>query len=276
MVEPVAAVRHRRIPVVGIFGYYSSANWGDDVMGRLFAQLVRDAGGEVRLFTTNPDAAYFAGIATARDPAAFVDASDLVVYGGGGLLATKHDDASPFAQAIDAIVNAAQKSSTPVHALSVGGGGQPGSALPGFVRRLLSAADRVTVRNRSDLETVRDFNRGAEWYQDVLWLTPSHYRLPASPVGRLTVAVNLSGVASRRRKSVCKQLFRVIGRFRTDIEFVFINSQKVLRKPPIADSERVLASPEADFALINAIDLPSSVLALLWNSINPSFPGNSK
>jgi len=255
MNDPQEPEREVHRPVVGLFGYYSAGNWGDDLMARVFAQLAGESGADARVFTTNPDSAYFAGLTTLSDPAKFVEASDVLIYGGGGILSTAHDDESPFARAIDSILSAAHHAGKDIHVLSIGGSGSTATELPRFVSRLIRTAGRVTVRNRRDLDTIQQHRDDAECHEDVLWLLPRLQHLSVSGPRRPTVAINLTPRGRRWFERAGYWMFRVVRHLRPGLRFVFIESQQLTREAPDTALHAGLSSPEADAALLAEIDL---------------------
>jgi polysaccharide pyruvyl transferase WcaK-like protein len=143
------------------------------------------------------------GAQATRNLDEFVERSDLVIYGGGGVLLPQSKD-QPFSKLIGELVDACQLRSVPLACLSIGGAGLPlGDVKPAARRRLVESAAAVTVRDPNEALLLRDAGVYAEFFEDVVWTAAAAFprlRRSRSESGAVRIAVNLYPNDALRRQ----------------------------------------------------------------------------
>lgn len=212
---------------VGIFGFYSYQNLGDNLMACLFAQHVKDSGHEPIIFSKADSGDMDWGFPTCGDVKEFVDNADIIVFGGGGLLLPRRklsEIIRDFNEDLGQILERTGPKATPLLGLSLGGAGCDFEQIVPEVRKeLVRRLDYVTLRNREDLKLLAPANSKGEFVDDVVWTTAR--KLPRTRnrknSARLRVGVNLD-LGSLRRPTLVKLFVWLITSIRRDLDFVFI------------------------------------------------------
>jgi len=246
-------VENKKRITVGLFGFYNEDNWGDDLMAGLFFRALRQKHINVCVYKTSEANAYFKGMQLVDSPEELVRQSSLLIYGGGGILATKQNDESAFAKVIERITSCAREAGKEIYLISVGGVGAPPDELPRFVQQLIRQAKQVTVRNPQDLITVQSLNPEVQFFHDIVWLAPEYFQLPEPSDGRSLVAINIAGGRDLRFAGLLRLLFRFVGMVRTGSDLIFIDSQKVSSVASAHGQGWRFSSPEADIAMIEKL-----------------------
>lgn len=191
---------------VAVFGSYNYGNYGDDLMGVMFADRLKKLGASPIVYRLDPALANKYGLQTTQSLDELLSGSQFCIVGGGGLLIGKsklsqvdeeiEDDFESFALAT-------QKYNCPLHPLSIGGDGR-GVKTP-FPRgryRLFSGptCQFTTVRNQSDIALMAHLGKEAVHYPDVLWGAPSYWNLqPHTPsTDTLKIGINLADTRKHR------------------------------------------------------------------------------
>lgn len=252
---------------IGLFGYYGFGNWGDELMCMLFTRILMRRGHEVKVFAHRADASYIDDIPAPRtdDVRAFLRNVDLLVYGGGGVLATAARKGSPFWRSLTGILEGSQERDIPVIAVSIGGFGMETDALPELARHLVEHVERASVRNPQDLEAFAEDPSRAFFCHDVLWLGPRFFPVRKRRTSTFTIGVNLPRHRSLDRWSrlaafLFDRLLRLVIFARRDLRFLVIDTNMTSESErwhpygPNAEYHR-FGDPESDFRIIETLDL---------------------
>lgn len=161
-------------PRIGIWGFYEPNNFGDDLMGWMLANELSKIG-HIYIYRLNSDVANSANAISVNSLSAIVENSDIVVLGGGNLLAEEETwpDKERWNKEIGMLVEELYLHQTPLFIVSVGGNGTPlePDRLMKGVRSLLEYPNLVftSVRLPSDCKTVeRISNSPVRFYKDML------------------------------------------------------------------------------------------------------------
>lgn len=192
---------------IGIFGCYWVHNFGDDLMALLCAQAFQQQGHEVSVFgLSGYDEA--AGVKQVSDIGAFLDASDVVVIGGGGFLVPRPVQTEfqlTMERHCQVLAEGLRARRIPFYALSIGGTGQDvkASDLPPGWQALLGQARGITVRNEADVPLAKQMCEHVRYAPDMVWLAPTLMDFePQSPPGlRRRLALNVAATSARREKA---------------------------------------------------------------------------
>jgi polysaccharide pyruvyl transferase WcaK-like protein len=140
---------------IGVWGFYSAQNFGDDLMAIAVGEFLLRYG-TVTVFELRPQTAQKYGFKSENEIDSFVSSSNLIVLGGGNLLSDKSEfpNSQFWENKIQKLLGALKKYGKPVVAISIGGNGQTNSSnilenVRAFLHyeRLLA----VSVRLPSDL-----------------------------------------------------------------------------------------------------------------------------
>lgn len=210
---------------IGIFGFYSYRNLGDDLMAFLFSSYLQERGFQPVVFSKRGDLDLGAGIEVCTDLRAFADSVDVVVFGGGGLLIPRpklSDIGRDFTEDLKALLAHTQGRSTPFYGFSLGGAGKDfHEIVPEERKELIRRLDYVTLRNREDLRLLEQADKRGEFLDDVVWTTARRIPQERRPRRqRLKVGFNLY-LGNSGRMKIAKALFRLVAWLRKDIDLVF-------------------------------------------------------
>jgi polysaccharide pyruvyl transferase WcaK-like protein len=159
---------------VGLFGWYHKGNFGDDLMAMMLTRELLGRGYEVMLWGIETKQAEQWGAEASHEVDSFLTSTDVLVFGGGGLLANAHvrDD---FDHLVERVVQEASSRGVPVHGVSLGG---DGTLSPDSISRgrsmLLEHVSLLTVRNRQDVSDVAQFGVQAHFHHDIVWTCPQY------------------------------------------------------------------------------------------------------
>ncbi len=117
-----------QVKIIGIFGFYSYGNFGDDLMALLFAKHIAEIGHVPLIFFDGSlPPVSLSQFNLESDISKFVEQSHKIIYGGGGILCKERSINSPvyngFYNNLFRFVNLAEKSEVPLAAFSIGGQG---------------------------------------------------------------------------------------------------------------------------------------------------------
>jgi len=176
-------------------------------MAMMFTEELVERGYEVVLWGIEGEQAEQWDAEASRDVDSFLSSIDVLVFGGGGILANAHvrDD---FDRLVERVVQEASSQRIPVHAMSVGGDGTlaPECVSPGR-KALLEHVSLLTVRNPQDVDDVAQFDVHAHFHQDVVWSCPQYISL--DPVKRKRNGSTKRILVNIEEKSVYRRLFVV-------------------------------------------------------------------
>jgi polysaccharide pyruvyl transferase WcaK-like protein len=157
---------------VGLFGYYGRHNFGDDLMAAMFAKAVVDCGASCLVYGMSCDYGERYRVQTTDSVDKLIANSRVIVYGGGGALLPQ-PASHAFSQTIGRLVDECQRRSVPLACLSIGGNNLPLRAItPESRQRLAYYAAYMSLRNPQEASLLREVGLNAEFYHDVVWMTP--------------------------------------------------------------------------------------------------------
>ncbi len=216
---------------VALFGLYNQGNFGDDLMGVLFARFLTQAGFTVRIWGISPSDATDAGIHRCGDIDALLRDIDVLVLGGGGLF-VHQPVAWPGLVAmysdLGRLLDHCEERRIPVLGASLGGSGH--QELPPWKQpaiRFIRQAAACSLRNAEEQPLMRLHGRGDfTCHPDVVWLTARLFPRPPRENRRPMIIVNLPqsppGWIARRAQRL---LGRVLARQReADVIYVDTSS----------------------------------------------------
>lgn len=210
---------------VGLFGVYSAKNFGDDLMGFIFGKALQGLGATFTLYAPGPESGRY-GFPVASSVSQLVESSDLIVYGGGGILQPKKNDRF-LGKELDTLLQLCRRHSVPIYCLSIGGMGLALSEIiPPARRQLVEQAAYVTLRLRADLPLLGDAGTMGTHHEDVVWTTPSFFPpVPIEKSGRkrTRIGINLYPHSGRERR-LLPRIFQILTAVRRDCDFVFLES----------------------------------------------------
>jgi len=210
---------------IGLFGLYSVGNFGDDLMAVIFGRSLQELRFEFTVYGLPAEQEQH-GYSITLSLQEFVDTSDMIVYGGGGILQPKEKDAL-FGQQLETLLHLCRQQSKPIFCFSIGGQGLPlASIAPPARRHLVEQAEYVTLRLRADLPLLDEAGTRGTHYEDVVWTTPSHFPPASDAMGhdrRPRIGINLYP-HSAREKRLLPGLCHLLVRARRNCEFVFLES----------------------------------------------------
>jgi polysaccharide pyruvyl transferase WcaK-like protein len=214
-----------RVAKVGIFGFYSYGNLGDNLMAHIVASEVQANGLEPVIFCKSQIAGMSWKFATSASIEDFIGHVDGVIFGGGGLLISRPqptDIIADFNRDLAALLASAQRKRIPLYGVSLGGTGAPLDAIQPEARRdLVSSLTYVSLRNREDVPLLEDAQVSGEFLDDIVWTTARKFPVrKKGPNQRPKIGLNLYLGRSRRMKWVMA-LLRLIVFVRRDLDFVF-------------------------------------------------------
>ena len=210
---------------VGIFGFYSYRNLGDNLMAYLFANHVKDIGHEPIIYTKDIDPKRW-GYPLCANIVEFVEASDVIIFGGGGLLIPRPQPSimgKDFNDDLGDLLEYTKDKSIPLFALSIGGVGDDIDNIEPMARQeLIKRVDYVTLRNRQDLKLLAQAHTNGEFLDDVVWTTSRKFPARKSYKGnsRIRVGVNLY-LGSSRRSRLARRALSILTWCRRDVDFIF-------------------------------------------------------
>lgn len=191
---------------VAVFGSYNYGNYGDDLMGVMFAHRLKHLGADPTVYRLDPAFAETYGVKTTQSLDTLLANAEFCIVGGGGLLTGK-SKLSALDQEIEdgyeAFALATQKYDCPIYPLSVGGDGRgEATPLPKGRHSLFSSptCERTTVRNQSDIALMNHLGKEAVCYPDVLWSAPNYWNLakPENTSDILKIGINLADTRKHR------------------------------------------------------------------------------
>jgi len=139
---------------IGIWGFYFAENFGDDLMALQFAEIVKNLGAKPLVFDLSPILGARYNIDTTSEICDFCSRSEIILIGGGNLLAQDHTwPSGPFMKKTSELRMAAEHWNRPIHAFSIGGDGVDNPEYPYDVEQLLRSKTfkSATVRIKKDI-----------------------------------------------------------------------------------------------------------------------------
>lgn len=197
-------------------------------MAYLLSSHIRSMGHTPIVFSKLPATMTDWGVQVESDVDDFVEAADVVVFGGGGLLIPRPHlggDRGDFNADLGGVLRKAGTKNTPLYGISIGGAGEPLYKIVPEERQLLIRSLRyVTLRNSEDLQLLEQAGVEGEFQDDLVWTTAAVYPLERPPQrGRRRVGINFY-LGRSRRFLVLQKIIELIVRARSDIDFVFLDN----------------------------------------------------
>lgn len=189
---------------VGIFGFYSWLNFGDDLMAVLFAEEISRLGHKPILYlgdlSSIPQA--FSSYETASNLDDFVNSVDKVVVGGGGILKPENGRSGEifycFRNTCLGLTKRAEKTGTQLGAFSIGGDGCGGNiGLHIGIASLITSSrmEVTTLRLAADRPIFTHLDNHVEVHPDVVFASAKKMgfgpKAPGIIESRLRVGLNL-------------------------------------------------------------------------------------
>ena len=158
---------------VGIWGWFHTGNYGDELMALYVAKALRELGAEALVFGARPELAEQHGFARSDDVAEFFAQIAFCVFAEGGCLVDAGDSGNDKAERYEQMSEAALRENVVVYPFSIGGNGSGRDARPkGGLDRLWHRGvfGDTIVRLPGDLELVESFGAtSAVCVPDMLW-----------------------------------------------------------------------------------------------------------
>lgn len=212
---------------VGLFGYYSYGNLGDNLMAYLLARHIKSLGHEPIVFTKSPEFMAGWGVELCSSVAELVDQSDVIVFGGGGLLIPRKNLSAAqadFTHDMGDVIKAAKAKNIPQVGISLGGAGKSLDQItPAERQDLVRGLSHVTLRNSEDLQLLDQAGIDGAFFNDMVWTTADQVPIPKKQAsGRRRIGFNLYMTQSRRYRLLRKILGGIV-RLRPDLDFIFFD-----------------------------------------------------
>lgn len=215
----------RNEPVVGLFGYYSHGNFGDNLMAYMFYRHLESIGISPVIYSSDALFAEEYGMRIEPSLEAFIAECDMIVLGGGGLMTPRKvsSGAKQITSEMRDLVRICRERSVPIYGISIGGNGIPLQQIEPVERReLIAAAKYTTLRNLEDMPALEELGRPCDYYPDVVWTSPEMFRPDVERGTRGRIGINIYTRSSRRRRWLEWFLMSIV-RYRRDLDFLFIS-----------------------------------------------------
>ena len=213
---------------VAVFGSYNYGNYGDDLMGIMFAHKLKQMGVEPIVYRLDPAFAKTYGVQTTQSLDELLSNSRFCIVGGGGLLIGK-TRLSAIDREIEedfaAFAIATQKHNCPLYPISVGGDGRGAKTPFPEGRHLLFSGPTcqlATVRNKSDIDLMNHLGKDAVYHPDVLWSAPDYWNLKKSEKNSETVKIGINLADTRKHRALISalRLFAQLNRQKIEIHLI--------------------------------------------------------
>lgn len=198
---------------VAVFGSYNYGNYGDDLMGVMFAHKLKQLGVDPIVYRLDSAFAKTYGIQTTYSLDELLSNAQFCIIGGGGLLIGK-TRLSKIDQEIEddfeAFALATQKYNCPLYPLSVGGDGRGEKTPFPPGRHLLfsgSTCQLTAVRNKSDIALMNHLGKEAVHYPDVLWSAPDYWNTQKSAQESNVLKIGINLADTRKHRALVSALF---------------------------------------------------------------------
>lgn len=222
--------------VIGLYGYYDQANYGDDLMAVMTAVYLKKNGYDCLVYGLRQDDKDDFKITTTNDLNELIRRSDAIVLAGGGLYISHRGPWIPVVEAynqLGLLLESVKGQNKPIFGLSMGGSGRVSfpewqSSAITFTRQ----ARWISVRNKADLLIGETYQRCMTYHPDIVWCCsrffPQHTCLKNSI---RTTRIGIYGVYSGNRldDAILFMLLRRLSRLK-NIELIVINDSRVLKK----------------------------------------------
>jgi polysaccharide pyruvyl transferase WcaK-like protein len=225
-------------PKVGLVGFYGHGNFGDDLMAVIFGLFLKSLGVQFSVYRLCAPYARRFGFHVAQSAEELLDGTDVLLWGGGGLLVPWPDLLyralfPRAAQDYQHLVGLALRKGVRLIAASVGGDGTaPPLLTPRYKQMFAGSAHPITVRNPQDLPLLDRLGVKGECFPDIIWQTGERFPVQPRKTGRIRIGLDIyAGNLLRRNAAYLIPLLYAITRKRRDCEFILIDTTNRARKP---------------------------------------------
>ena len=219
--------------IIGLYGYYSQGNYGDDLMAVMTAVYLRQNGYECLVYGLRQKDKLDFNIDTTCDLDEFVAKSDAIVLAGGGLYITHN---SPWPPVVDAykqlgvLLEKCKPLNRPLFGLSLGGSGT--AKFPEWQNSAITFTNQakwVSVRNKEDLLIANRYQRSFAHFPDIVWCCSTFFPKNVSPMPSIRIGVYSAYAINRFDEILLNMFLRALSRLRR-IELIIINDIKVFKR----------------------------------------------
>jgi polysaccharide pyruvyl transferase WcaK-like protein len=214
-------------PHVGLFGAYATQNFGDDLMAIMFGLKLQSLGVPFTIFGLEAQYEKSYGFSIVSSVADLVKISDVILFGGGGLLLPHRGQSNYWERKLEALVRLCNERDIPILCLSIGGAGLSLEELrPPARRQLFEKSKYCTLRLRSEIPLLVQAGIEGRHHEDVVWMTSSFFPFVSGKTQvnrRPTIGINTYPINKLNRK-LQSIFFHVLARVRSDYDFVFFES----------------------------------------------------
>ncbi|MDB4372290.1 polysaccharide pyruvyl transferase family protein, partial [Mariniblastus sp.] len=260
---------------VGIFGYYSYSNLGDNMMAHMIYRHVVSKGHPTVLFSRDQSFHKKYGYKVEACPSELARNVDVIIFGGGGLLIPRKNlsgEGMYFNEDLKAVLSIANEREIPLFGVSLGGAGVNFDEItPPTRQTLLKSLNYVTLRNKQDHHLLDQTKTPGECLGDIVWATSKLFSKPklssetppSQDSDRIRIGINMYLTRSRRYRALQKLLELAIA-YRKNWEFIFYElhpqTGKEFRALNLSKSRKncrscVLTDPEQATEEMKALDL---------------------
>ncbi|MGR9048635.1 polysaccharide pyruvyl transferase family protein [Halobacillus faecis] len=214
---------------VGIFGSYFYGNFGDDLMALMFAEVVKECGGEPLVYKLDNNLSEQYNIKTVNSIEKLVKESNFCIIGGGGFLVNHKNVSSVQSdrnKRLHELVKNLEKYNCSIYPLSIGGSGtsRDVEVLEGMKKLLLSERTKlVTVRNQEDLKVVKRYNNNVKLFNDVVWQLPLFFNVKKSnQKEKIKVGININ--KGKKTKAIDYMVNRLLNSKKNSYEIYYMDT----------------------------------------------------
>lgn len=211
---------------VGIFGFYSYRNLGDNLMAFLIARHLQELGHKPLIFSKYVEDMATWDVPIYGDVGEFMGNCDIVFLGGGGLLIPRPRLSGmglDFNEDLKTMLDLARTMETPLYGFSLGGAGVPLTEIvPQQRRDLIAQMKYVTLRNSEDLQLLKQAGIQGEFLDDIVWTVAGKIAAHRESkfAERYRVGINLY-IGDSPKFYPTKFLLWLATKIRKDIRFIF-------------------------------------------------------
>ncbi|MFT4547903.1 MAG: hypothetical protein ACI8XO_000200 [Verrucomicrobiales bacterium] len=156
---------------VGIWGWFQTGNYGDELMALYVAEAYRQIGVECVVFGLRPELSLKYGIAATDEVDDFFAQIGFCVFAEGGCLVDTGDSGNEKGERYVELATAARRHGVAVYPFSIGGNGQAAGKPKGGLGELWSDGTfrETVVRLPGDVGLIESFGGDANCVPDMLW-----------------------------------------------------------------------------------------------------------
>lgn len=201
-----------------IVGPYRAKNFGDDLVGAIFAKHLQRLGYGVSIPRLSEANSAWLGTRYAEDYDGLFETADLVVVGGGGIMSDT-SGAKPGASYLQIVSDAAESGAlgdTPVVVSSVGAGPWLRERSRNLARTVSERASAVGVREQESYDHLRGLGVAEDKLvlgADVALLTPEYLDFAASPSRKLGLQFDVSAFEDVQGNPELPAIVETLGKY---------------------------------------------------------------